>query len=94
MWEDTSKSYILSPTRTILQYFIRRWAANVLVYPRGDWYRQVKVENIPDLLGEIMRDDWAAHAPSNDHWAGRMGLSSLEQKARIQTDFTAFTKSQ
>ena len=71
-----------------------RWAANVLVYPRGDWYRQVKVENIPSLLEDIMREDWADHASSNYHWAGRMGLSFLEQKARGYADFTAFTKSQ
>lgn len=70
-----------------------RWAANVLVYPRGDWYRQVKVENIAGLLEDIMREDWADRASSNYHWAGRMGLSTHEQKAQIQHDFTTPTKS-
>jgi Sucrase/ferredoxin-like len=71
-----------------------RWAANVLVYPRGDWYRQVTVENIPSLLEDVIREDWADHASSNYHWAGRMGLSSLEQKARIKTDFITSIESQ
>jgi len=51
----------------------------------------VKVENIPGLLEDIMREDWADHASSNHHWAGRMGLSSLEQKVRIETGFAAST---
>ena len=78
----------------IILTILCRWAANVLVYPRGDWYRQVKVEDIPSLLEDIIREDWVDHASYNYHWAGRMGLSPLEQKARVQTDLPTSTKSQ
>jgi len=95
MWEDTSE-LIWSITNIDDLTRLCRWAANVLVYPRGDWYRQMKVENIPGLLEDIMREDWDVHASSNYHWAGRMGLSPLKQKAWIQnhTDFTTSTESQ
>ncbi|KAF5310073.1 hypothetical protein D9619_010335 [Psilocybe cf. subviscida] len=73
-----------------------KWAANLLVFPQGEWLGLVKPEDVPSI------NSWATNAleqgarplrlsdpPSFPaHWRGRMGLSKEEQKdllAKYQT---------
>ncbi|EIN05593.1 hypothetical protein PUNSTDRAFT_74336 [Punctularia strigosozonata HHB-11173 SS5] len=62
-----------------------KYAANVLVYPRGDWLADVSVEDVPGILNRIL--DSPPHASPDDpplcpqHWRGRMGLAKEAQLA-------------
>ncbi|KAG8990790.1 hypothetical protein FRB90_001626, partial [Tulasnella sp. 427] len=63
------------------------WAANVLVYPSGDWFGNVRPKNVPSLLSLFVPApnsplDYAsvtAHPLFRTHWRGRMGLSKDQQ---------------
>ncbi|KIM51166.1 hypothetical protein SCLCIDRAFT_1224759 [Scleroderma citrinum Foug A] len=61
-----------------------QYAANMLVYPHGEWLGLVKPEDVPDILDTILsipappvRLDEKPMCPS--HWRGRMGLSKEAQ---------------
>ncbi|KAK7691494.1 hypothetical protein QCA50_004893 [Cerrena zonata] len=66
-----------------------KYAANVLVYPEGEWLGYVRPENAPEVLDAVL----ARHA-STTHlnvplcpglWRGRMGLDKEEQLALIDS---------
>lgn len=94
MSEDTSAFVFRRPK--ICSDNVLRWAANLLVFPQGEWLGLVKPEDVPSI------NSWATNAleqgarplrlsdpPSFPaHWRGRMGLSKEEQKdllAKYQT---------
>ncbi|KAH7890466.1 Sucrase/ferredoxin-like-domain-containing protein [Phlebopus sp. FC_14] len=61
-----------------------KYAANVLVYPHGEWLGEVKPDNVREILDAIlgrptrpMTDAETPICPS--HWRGRMGLTKEEQ---------------
>lgn len=58
-----------------------RWAANVLVYPSGDWFGNIRPKDIPALL-KVYADGASLERTSlfANHWRGRMGLRQDEQK--------------
>ncbi|KAF9223129.1 hypothetical protein BS17DRAFT_734723 [Gyrodon lividus] len=61
-----------------------KYAANVLVYPHGEWLGKVEPENVPEILDAILerpvRPMNAEEMPiSPSHWRGRMGLGKEEQ---------------
>ncbi|KAL5633989.1 hypothetical protein ACGC1H_005989 [Rhizoctonia solani] len=56
-----------------------KWAGNVIVFPSGDWYGNLRPEDVPQLVEHITGPDriepwWA-------HWRGRMGLTKDMQNA-------------
>ncbi|CAE6516362.1 unnamed protein product [Rhizoctonia solani] len=56
-----------------------KWAGNVIVFPSGDWYGNLRPEDMPQLAEHITGPDriepwWA-------HWRGRMGLTKDMQAA-------------
>ncbi|QRW20866.1 sucrase/ferredoxin-like domain-containing protein [Rhizoctonia solani] len=56
-----------------------KWAGNVIVFPSGDWYGNLRPEDLPQLVDHITGPDrvepwWA-------HWRGRMGLTKDMQSA-------------
>ena len=52
-----------------------KFAANVLVYPAGDWYGGLNTADVPTLLRNVLaRTVWWAR------WRGGLGLSVEEQK--------------
>ncbi|KAL1741958.1 Sucrase/ferredoxin-like-domain-containing protein [Schizophyllum fasciatum] len=65
-------------------------AANVLLYPHGEWFGLLRPEHVPDLLQQALsvpaRPRTADDAPLfRDHWRGRMGLSQDEQKLLLSS---------
>jgi len=59
-------------------------AANLLVYPHGEWLGNVSPDSVPDILDAILQrpsiPSTANEAPlSLLHWRGRMGLTKEEQ---------------
>lgn len=65
-------------------------AANVLLYPHGEWFGLLKPENVPDFLQQVLsvpsRPRKAEEAPLvPEHWRGRMGLSRDEQMSLFQS---------
>ncbi|KIJ62282.1 hypothetical protein HYDPIDRAFT_94667, partial [Hydnomerulius pinastri MD-312] len=61
-----------------------KYAANVLVYPHGEWLGEVEPENVPEILDAILerpiRPMNAEEMPICPlHWRGRMGLGKDEQ---------------
>ncbi|KAF8443999.1 Sucrase/ferredoxin-like-domain-containing protein [Boletus edulis BED1] len=61
-----------------------KYAANVLVYPHGEWLGNVKPENIPEIIDAILARPVRPMHPEEmpicpSHWRGRMGLSKEEQ---------------
>jgi len=64
-----------------------KYAANVLIYPRGEWLGYVKPEDVPTILDRALEEhsldlDWdPSTAPLliPRHWRGRMGLEKEEQ---------------
>ncbi|KAF9235470.1 Sucrase/ferredoxin-like-domain-containing protein [Melanogaster broomeanus] len=61
-----------------------KYAANVLVYPHGEWLGEVEPENVPEILDGILeRPVRPMHAEEMpicpSHWRGRMGLGKEEQ---------------
>ncbi|KAF8884423.1 Sucrase/ferredoxin-like-domain-containing protein [Gymnopilus junonius] len=66
-----------------------KYAANVLLFPQGDWLGIVKPEDAPAIVSEacealqrgIKPLDHSAPPLFPSHWRGRMGLSREEQKS-------------
>ncbi|KAF8833685.1 hypothetical protein BDN67DRAFT_976484 [Paxillus ammoniavirescens] len=59
-------------------------AANVMVYPHGEWLGEVEPDNVPEILDAIlarpvrpMNTEEMPICPS--HWRGRMGMGKEEQ---------------
>ncbi|KAG9311417.1 Sucrase/ferredoxin-like-domain-containing protein [Chiua virens] len=80
-WHDSSARIKLAEVAHVGGH---KYAANVLVYPHGEWLGQVKPENVPDIIDAIlarpvrpMHSEDMPLCPS--HWRGRMGLSKDEQ---------------
>ncbi|KAG8953882.1 hypothetical protein FRC04_001512 [Tulasnella sp. 424] len=63
------------------------WAANVLVYPSGDWFGNVRPRDVPSLLSLFVPPpsspldypSLTSHPLFRAHWRGRMGLSKDQQ---------------
>ncbi|KAI0826667.1 Sucrase/ferredoxin-like-domain-containing protein [Trametes gibbosa] len=70
-----------------------KYAANVLVYPYGDWLGNVQEFDVPRVLDRILdahREDHHARAEARERpplcppfWRGRMGLDKDEQLALL-----------
>ncbi|KAF7419280.1 hypothetical protein PC9H_001867 [Pleurotus ostreatus] len=61
-----------------------KYAANVLVYPHGDWLGLVTPDLVPNLLDAIMDHSKLPVSPNTTpllyhHWRGRMGLDKDQQ---------------
>ncbi|KZP27415.1 hypothetical protein FIBSPDRAFT_730832 [Athelia psychrophila] len=61
-----------------------QWAANLLVYPHGEWLGNLTPEMVPGVLDAIVQRSakpaLAGEAPLLPaHWRGRMGLGKEEQ---------------
>jgi len=61
-----------------------KYAANVLIYPHGEWLGLVQPEDVPSIIDTVLagplRPLTANDAPLHpSHWRGRMGLSKGEQ---------------
>ncbi|EGN94489.1 hypothetical protein SERLA73DRAFT_188415 [Serpula lacrymans var. lacrymans S7.3] len=61
-----------------------KYAANVLIYPHGEWLGLVQPEDVPSIVDTVLavplRPLTADDAPLfPSHWRGRMGLSKGEQ---------------
>jgi len=67
-----------------------QYAANVLIYPRGEWLGNVTPQDVPSVLDAILRlprQNWSLrHMPPllPSHWRGRMGLEK-EQQINLHT---------
>ncbi|TDL23156.1 hypothetical protein BD410DRAFT_747139, partial [Rickenella mellea] len=82
---------VSDPRRRVLERIIigevghvggHKYAANVLVFPRGDWLGYVTPEIIPALLDGIIANSALHTMPIiSEHWRGRMGLAKEEQVA-------------
>ncbi|KAH9476090.1 Altered inheritance of mitochondria protein 32 [Psilocybe cubensis] len=65
-----------------------KYAANVLIYPQGEWLGIVKPDDAPSLINQALESlrkgvkplDSTAPPTFLSHWRGRMGLSKEEQK--------------
>jgi len=65
-----------------------KYAANMLVYPHGDWYGYLQPSDVPALLEHILSTQPYTLTHSDappppqllKHWRGRMGLTPDEQK--------------
>ncbi|KAG5644528.1 hypothetical protein DXG03_008270 [Asterophora parasitica] len=73
---------------------IHRHAANLLVYPHGDWLGLLKPEDVPSVLTSILeysiRPFGAQDKPIVPrHWRGRMGLSKDEQVELFESQSAA-----
>ncbi|KAJ1305301.1 hypothetical protein OPQ81_000324 [Rhizoctonia solani] len=56
-----------------------KWAGNVIVFPSGDWYGNLRPDDVPQLVEHITGPDRIE--PWWDHWRGRMGLTKDIQSA-------------
>ncbi|KAL4079942.1 Sucrase/ferredoxin-like-domain-containing protein [Scleroderma yunnanense] len=61
-----------------------KYAANVLVYPHGEWLGLVKHQDVPDILDTILATPARPVHPNEkpmcpSYWRGRMGLSKEAQ---------------
>ncbi|CAE6383448.1 unnamed protein product [Rhizoctonia solani] len=56
-----------------------KWAGNVIVFPSGDWYGNLRPEDVPQLVDHITGPDRVE--PWWTHWRGRMGLTKDMQSA-------------
>ncbi|KAG1758768.1 Sucrase/ferredoxin-like-domain-containing protein [Suillus occidentalis] len=69
-----------------------KYAANLLVYPHGEWLGEVEPEDVPEILDAILalpaRPRNADEIPiCPRHWRGRMGLSKDEQVQLLQRTY-------
>ncbi|EDR09337.1 uncharacterized protein LACBIDRAFT_318811 [Laccaria bicolor S238N-H82] len=60
-----------------------QYAANVLVFPHGEWLGRVTPETVPELLTTVLASPRRPFTPSDppllrDHWRGRTGLGKEE----------------
>ncbi|KIJ97236.1 hypothetical protein K443DRAFT_681712 [Laccaria amethystina LaAM-08-1] len=67
-----------------------QYAANVLVFPQGEWLGRVTPETVPDLLTAVLASPRRPFTPSEppllrDHWRGRTGLGEEEQVAFFES---------
>eukprot|EP01100_Stratorugosa_tubuloviscum_P009316 TRINITY_DN38_c1_g2_i1.p1 TRINITY_DN38_c1_g2~~TRINITY_DN38_c1_g2_i1.p1 ORF type:complete len:362 (+),score=165.28 TRINITY_DN38_c1_g2_i1:68-1087(+) len=53
-----------------------KYAGNVIIYPAGNWYGNVKPENIEEIIQSIINNTQV-----KELWRGRMGLDTNEHKA-------------
>ncbi|KIP09360.1 hypothetical protein PHLGIDRAFT_67712 [Phlebiopsis gigantea 11061_1 CR5-6] len=68
-----------------------KYAANVLVFPYGDWLGNIKPEHVPELVARMCRPRSKLqfnplNSPpihSENLWRGRMGLDKEEQKRLV-----------
>lgn len=63
-----------------------QYAANLLVFPHGEWFGLLKPPDVPALLSEILATNCRPLERTTPplfphHWRGRMGLSKDEQVA-------------
>ncbi|KAG0702660.1 Sucrase/ferredoxin-like-domain-containing protein [Suillus ampliporus] len=70
-----------------------KYAANLLVYPHGEWLGEVEPEDVPGILDAILtlpaRPRNADEIPiCLPHWRGRMGLSKDEQVQLFQRTYS------
>ncbi|KZT38273.1 hypothetical protein SISSUDRAFT_1062109 [Sistotremastrum suecicum HHB10207 ss-3] len=62
-----------------------KYAANVLVFPHGDWYGNLKPEHVPTFLDTVLAASPSKRSyeppdhPLSSFWRGRMGLSKSQQ---------------
>ncbi|KZS90147.1 hypothetical protein SISNIDRAFT_488679 [Sistotremastrum niveocremeum HHB9708] len=62
-----------------------KYAANVLVFPHGDWYGNLRAENVPNALDVALaaspskRSSEPPDQTLSRFWRGRMGLSKSQQ---------------
>ncbi|THU93928.1 hypothetical protein K435DRAFT_861053 [Dendrothele bispora CBS 962.96] len=57
-----------------------QYAANLLVYPQGDWLGLLTAQDVPKTLDWIIGASMNKHVSvPGEHWRGRMGLSKSEQ---------------
>lgn len=57
-----------------------RFAANVIIYPGGDWYGRVLPRHVPELIDRHLKEGQIlAHL-----WRGRLGLDPEQQRACLQ----------
>ncbi|KAI0266354.1 Sucrase/ferredoxin-like-domain-containing protein [Gloeopeniophorella convolvens] len=66
-----------------------QYAANVLVFPYGDWLGRLRPDDVPGILDVLIQrsssvdvDQLPSILPS--HWRGRMGLHKDEQLERLR----------
>ncbi|KAI0277081.1 hypothetical protein BGY98DRAFT_982394 [Russula aff. rugulosa BPL654] len=60
-------------------------AANVLVFPYGEWLGQLRPKDVPGVLDTIVKQPSSmdlTRTPLITHWRGRMGLNKEEQLKR------------
>lgn len=60
-------------------------AANVLVFPYGEWLGQLRPKDVPEVLDNIVKQPLSmdlTRTPLITHWRGRMGLNKEEQLQR------------
>ncbi|KAF5354258.1 hypothetical protein D9756_007068 [Leucocoprinus leucothites] len=61
-----------------------KYAANVLVYPHGEWLGQVKAGDVPQVIDSILAQPTRPFTDQDQpiipiHWRGRMGIGKDEQ---------------
>ncbi|TFK36259.1 Sucrase/ferredoxin-like-domain-containing protein [Crucibulum laeve] len=61
-----------------------QWAANLLIYPHGEWLGKLKPEDVPQVLSAILEKQPKPFIENDTplllpHWRGRMGLSKDDQ---------------
>ncbi|EIW75590.1 hypothetical protein CONPUDRAFT_112147 [Coniophora puteana RWD-64-598 SS2] len=61
-----------------------KYAANILVYPHGEWLGYVEPEDVPAVLDAVFKRPTRPASASDPplcppHWRGRMGLAKDEQ---------------
>jgi (2Fe-2S) ferredoxin len=59
-----------------------KYAGNVLIYPRGDWYGYVSPVDVPRLIKQHLKLDKIVA----DLWRGRMGLTPEQQEEFVVND--------
>lgn len=71
-----------------------KYAANVLVYPKGEWLGNVKPVDVPEILDKALAghaigwDKYTAPPLVSNHWRGRMGLEK-ERQLSMATAYTS-----
>ncbi|EKM77772.1 hypothetical protein AGABI1DRAFT_76766 [Agaricus bisporus var. burnettii JB137-S8] len=69
-----------------------RYASNLLVYPHGEWLGQLRSEDAPHVLDEILALPVRPFTlkdppPAPSHWRGRTGLGKDEQIDLFESHF-------
>jgi len=61
-----------------------KYAGNVILFPRGDWYGYVTPEKVPAIIQAGFVSKESSIVP--EIWRGRLGLSEEQQKALLPAD--------